>query len=109
MTPFTKSPAAGAAARPGRAGPEAVDRDRRRLLITAAMGLAAAGVAGLLPSGAAPAAGVPPATGDAIRPFRVDVPERDLIDLRRRVLVTRWPDRETVDDQSQGIPLAKIR
>jgi pimeloyl-ACP methyl ester carboxylesterase len=47
--------------------------------------------------------------GDAIRPFRVDIPEQDLVDLRRRIAATRWPDRETVDDQSQGIQLAKIR
>src|SRR5687768_12050353 len=47
--------------------------------------------------------------GDAIRPFRVDIPERDLVDLRRRVRATRWPDKETVDDQSQGIQLGKIK
>jgi pimeloyl-ACP methyl ester carboxylesterase len=47
--------------------------------------------------------------GDAIRPFRVDIPEQDLVDLRRRIAATRWPDRETVDDQSQGIQLAKIK
>jgi pimeloyl-ACP methyl ester carboxylesterase len=44
----------------------------------------------------------------AIRPFVVDVPDADLDDLRRRIAVTRWPDRETVDDQSQGIQLAKL-
>jgi pimeloyl-ACP methyl ester carboxylesterase len=45
----------------------------------------------------------------AIRPFRINVPEEALVDLRRRVLATRWPDRETVPDQSQGIQLAKIK
>jgi pimeloyl-ACP methyl ester carboxylesterase len=44
--------------------------------------------------------------GKAIRPFRVNVPEADLADLRRRVLATRWPEKETVADQSQGVPLA---
>jgi pimeloyl-ACP methyl ester carboxylesterase len=41
-----------------------------------------------------------------IRPFRVDVPEGELADLRRRILATRWPEKETVADQSQGVPLA---
>jgi pimeloyl-ACP methyl ester carboxylesterase len=44
-----------------------------------------------------------------VRPFRIDVPEEELADLRRRVLATRWPDRETVTDQSQGVPLAKLQ
>ncbi len=45
----------------------------------------------------------------AVRPFRITVPEEALVDLRRRVAATRWPDRETVPDQSQGVPLAKIQ
>src|SRR3954467_7104547 len=44
-----------------------------------------------------------------IRPFRVDVPEAALTDLRRRVAATRWPEQETVTDQSQGVPLATIQ
>jgi pimeloyl-ACP methyl ester carboxylesterase len=44
-----------------------------------------------------------------IRPFAVHVPEEDLADLRRRVLATRWPARETVTDQSQGVQLAKLQ
>ena len=51
----------------------------------------------------------PASTGDAIRPFRVDVPEEQLVDLCRRVLTTRWPDRETVNDRSQGEQLAKFQ
>src|SRR5262245_38123415 len=47
--------------------------------------------------------------GTAIRPFRVNVPEADLAELRRRVLATRWPEQETVTDQSQGMPLATIQ
>jgi Epoxide hydrolase N terminus len=45
----------------------------------------------------------------AIRPFRVSVPEEDLADLRRRIEATRWPERETVDDDSQGVPLATMQ
>ena len=45
----------------------------------------------------------------AIRPFRINVPEAELAELRRRVLATRWPDKETVADQSQGIQLAKLQ
>ena len=45
----------------------------------------------------------------AIRPFRFDVPEAALADLRRRIAHTRWPDRETVGDQSQGVRLAKMQ
>lgn len=45
----------------------------------------------------------------AIRPFRFDVPEHDLDDLRRRLAQTRWPDRETPGDWSQGLPLAYAR
>ena len=45
----------------------------------------------------------------AIRPFQIDVPPEALADLRRRISATRWPDRETVDDQSQGTQLAKLQ
>ena len=43
---------------------------------------------------------------NAIRPFHVNVPEAELADLRRRINVTRWPDRETVTDATQGVQLA---
>jgi epoxide hydrolase-like protein len=45
----------------------------------------------------------------AIRPFRINVAEEALVELRRRVLATRWPDRETAPDRSQGAQLAKIQ
>jgi hypothetical protein len=45
----------------------------------------------------------------AIRPFRVDIPEAELADLRRRVAATRLPERETVTDFSQGVPLATVQ
>jgi pimeloyl-ACP methyl ester carboxylesterase len=44
-----------------------------------------------------------------IRPFRVNFPEAELADLRRRVNATKWPDRETVTDESEGIQLAMIQ
>jgi pimeloyl-ACP methyl ester carboxylesterase len=44
-----------------------------------------------------------------IRPFRVDIPEAALEDLRRRIAATNWPEKETVADQSQGVPLAMIQ
>jgi len=46
---------------------------------------------------------------DALRPFRVNVPEAELVDLRRRIEDTRWPEKETVSDQSQGVSLATMR
>ncbi|HEV3228166.1 MAG TPA: epoxide hydrolase [Solirubrobacteraceae bacterium] len=49
------------------------------------------------------------AKGDTIRPFRVDIPEEELADLRRRIAATRWPERETVTDDSQGVPLAMMQ
>jgi pimeloyl-ACP methyl ester carboxylesterase len=44
-----------------------------------------------------------------VRPFSVDVPEEDLVELRRRVQATRWPEKETVADRSQGVQLATIQ
>jgi pimeloyl-ACP methyl ester carboxylesterase len=44
-----------------------------------------------------------------IRPFRIDIPEAQLDDLRRRLSTTRWPGKETVSDWSQGIPLAYLQ
>src|SRR5437763_6932138 len=44
-----------------------------------------------------------------IRPFTVEVPEENLVDLRRRIASTRWPERETVADQSQGVQLATMQ
>src|SRR5438270_4958707 len=44
-----------------------------------------------------------------IRPFRIDVPEEALTDLRRRIVATRWPEKETVPDPSQGVQLATMQ
>jgi pimeloyl-ACP methyl ester carboxylesterase len=45
----------------------------------------------------------------AIRPFRFHASDQALTDLRRRIQATRWPEKETVTDQSQGVPLATMR
>ena len=45
----------------------------------------------------------------AIRPFEVHFPDADLTELRRRISATRWPERETVDDDSQGVPLETMQ
>src|SRR5215213_3170300 len=47
--------------------------------------------------------------GVTVRPFRIDVPEEDLVDLRRRIAATQWPESETVDDSSQGVQLATMQ
>jgi len=49
------------------------------------------------------------AEDQSIRPFKVQVPQAALDDLRRRIAATRWPDRETVADRSQGTQLAKLQ
>lgn len=75
---------------------------RRSLLATstaAGLGLAAFGLSG------AAAAGDP----KSIRPFSIEVSDAELADLRRRIKATRWPERETVRDSSQGVQLATIR
>ena len=48
-------------------------------------------------------------TANDIRPFHVDIPEEKLTDLRRRIAATQWPEKETVADHSQGVPLATIQ
>ncbi|MER9440559.1 epoxide hydrolase [Mesorhizobium sp. M0340] len=74
---------------------ETIDQDRRRLLSTAAVGIAAAGAASLLPSHKAAAS-----TSDGIRPFTVSFPQEELTELRRRIVATRWPERELVSDEA---------
>ncbi|WP_029429504.1 epoxide hydrolase family protein [Blastococcus sp. URHD0036] len=48
-------------------------------------------------------------TSEAVRPFRVDVPDDAFDDLRRRIAATRWPTPELVDDRSQGVQLATMQ
>jgi pimeloyl-ACP methyl ester carboxylesterase len=83
---------------------EYVDQHRRGLLAAFAMGGAVFGTAGILTPRQAGAD-----TNDAIRPFRAHIPDAQLTDLRRRIRATRWPDRETVPDQSQGVQLDKLQ
>jgi pimeloyl-ACP methyl ester carboxylesterase len=73
---------------------------RREFLVTSA----AAGAVGLVPKTLR--AEVEPGT---IRPFRIDVQEETLVELRRRLAATRWPEVETVRDESQGVQLATIQ
>src|SRR5689334_5463216 len=74
---------------------------RRKLLVSAVAGLAtaAAGLVRAVPTQAAEG---------AVRPFHIEVPDEALIDLRRRLASTRWPDKETVNDDSQGVPRAML-
>jgi pimeloyl-ACP methyl ester carboxylesterase len=78
--------------------------NRRQLLSAAAIGTAAAGVSTMLSTRALQAA-----VGEAIRPFRVAVDESDLLDLSKRLATTRWPERQIVADQSQGIELSTVQ
>ena len=73
----------------------------RRALLAAS---AAAGAFGILTPDFAAAA-----SGKTIRSFNINVPDHALIELRRRIAATLWPDRETVADESQGVQLATIQ
>ncbi|MBB3236835.1 epoxide hydrolase family protein [Phyllobacterium endophyticum] len=80
-----------------------IDPNRRWLLGAGAIGMAIAGAVSFVPYS------THAATTDKIRPFRVNVPEEKLRELRRRVATTQWPDKETVADQSQGVQLGTMR
>src|SRR5947209_8030398 len=80
------------------------EQDRRQFLSSAAMGIASAGAASLLSTRPAPGA-----ESDAIRPFHLEVSEHELVDLRERLMMTRWPDRETVVGPSQGVQLKTVQ
>ncbi|MFD5753852.1 epoxide hydrolase family protein [Streptomyces sp. NPDC127044] len=89
---------------------------RRTFLSTSAAATAAtiAGSIGLFPARPAAAAeggGADPGrpVTASVRPFHVRFPERDIAELRRRVISARWPDRETVADQAQGVQLATVQ
>ena len=79
-------------------------QDRREFLATAAMGIASAGAASLLSVHPASAA-----RGEEVRPFHVDISKDALLDLRERLKATRWPDREIVADESQGVRLKTVQ
>ena len=95
---------------------ETIVSTRRSFIATSA----AAGAIGLLglaePTDARAASSQPEnkgsssANGDSsIRPYRINVPQADLADLRRRIAATRWPEKETVSDVTQGVQLATMR
>jgi pimeloyl-ACP methyl ester carboxylesterase len=73
----------------------------RRALLA---GAAAAGAVGLFPAQLRAATET-----SAIRPFSINFPDEALVDLRRRIAATKWPERETVVDATQGVQLATIR
>jgi pimeloyl-ACP methyl ester carboxylesterase len=79
-------------------------QDRRQFLSTAAMGIVSASAASMLSADPAPAA-----ESGAIRPFHIDIPKEGLANLRERLMMTRWPDRETVADPSQGVQLRTVQ
>ena len=74
-----------------------IDHGRRRFVEGAAVSVAAAATLSLLPEHATAAT-----ENSAIRPFRINVPEEQVVDLRRRIAATRWPDRETVAGSVAG-------
>jgi pimeloyl-ACP methyl ester carboxylesterase len=86
--------------------------DRRRFCAAAATALTAAAL-GLLGFGersqASSAVAAHTGRHEAIRPFHLNVPEAELTEMRRRIKETRWPERETVADASQGVQLAAIQ
>ena len=48
-------------------------------------------------------------TATEIRSFQIKIPDEAIDDLRQRIAATRWPERETVEDDSQGVPLALMQ
>jgi pimeloyl-ACP methyl ester carboxylesterase len=52
---------------------------------------------------------VNPAINETIRPFSVHIPQTELDELKRRILATRWPEKETVSDESQGVQIATMQ
>ena len=73
---------------------------RRELLATAAAAAAVSMLPGTLRAAA---------TGNSIRPFSIRFPQEKLTELRRRIVATQWPERETVTDTSQGVQLAPMQ
>jgi len=94
--------------------PETLSPTRRGLLPASVVALYVCLSIFALPDYGQTTSGAPQVTGQAaedrsIRPFTIHVPQAALDDLRRRIAATRWPDKETVDDRSQGAQLAKLQ
>jgi epoxide hydrolase len=87
------------------------ETSRRGVLAAAGLGAVGLGAA-LATPGEAAAKGaeitLPPAS-EAVAKFRLAIPAAALVDLRGRLGATRWPEKETVDDWSEGVPLAKMK
>jgi pimeloyl-ACP methyl ester carboxylesterase len=82
-----------------------IDHDRRRFVEGTAVSVAAAASLSMLPEHAAAVT-----TGNgAIQPFHINVPEEQLVDLRRRIKATKWPEQETVADDTQGVRLKTMQ
>ncbi|HEY9641938.1 MAG TPA: epoxide hydrolase family protein, partial [Coleofasciculaceae cyanobacterium] len=99
---------------------EKINRQRRRFLGIASMTLAATQLGrfgSAIAQSSEPKPGITTAqTGtaqstdpNAIRPFQINVPPEAIANLRRRLVDTQWPEKETVADQSQGVPLATMQ
>ncbi|RWK88116.1 MAG: twin-arginine translocation signal domain-containing protein, partial [Mesorhizobium sp.] len=82
---------------------------RRDFLATSALATSAAFLTATVSASLLPLQAAAATDGNAIRSFHVDVPEEALVDLKRRILATRWPDKETVGDRTQGVQLAKLK
>jgi pimeloyl-ACP methyl ester carboxylesterase len=79
----------------------------RNNLITGSLALTITMIS-LMPTRSSPAASTT-ADHEAIRPYNISIPEEALTDLRQRIKATRWPEMETVSDQSQGVQLATMK
>ena len=80
-------------------------KSKRIVAIIAAAALVMQGIISIAQTGSS----AKPVTDESIRPFHVHVPQSQLDDLRRRILATKWPDPETVKDESQGVQLATMQ
>lgn len=74
---------------------------RRSFLLAGATAIAATGLSGVV--------NIFAQTGAAVTPFTYRAPQTALDDLKQRLARTRWPERQTANDWSQGVPLAKLR
>jgi len=87
-----------------------IERVSRRRALLGMVGVAAGSLAAASSSNAfsTPSLALPPTTS-GLSPFSVRVPQTQLVDLRRRLAATRWPDPAPVSDWSQGVPLERLR
>ena len=85
---------------------KSVGPSRRGLLALAASGVLSPAIGASEALAQANAFELPKAT-EGVEPFKVSVPQSAIDDLKRRLTSTRWPERETVGDWSQGVPLLK--